>query len=201
MWQKKHILVFVLGWAFLLLVGGFLMLTVDRGGETTMTVLPESPRAALVTATTSDALPVLLEIPRIQLAASFTPPLGLLPSGEVAVPATSTEVGWYQHSPSPGLLGPSVILGHVDSYAGPAVFWRLRELAIGDEISITKADASTVVFVVESIETYAQDTFPTAEVYGNIAYAGLRLVTCAGTYSKTSQRYSHNTVVFARLKE
>ncbi len=152
-------------------------------------------------ATTTLALPGTLVIPRLELTASFTAPLGLQPSGEVAVPDSFTEVGWYQHSPLPGALGPSVVLGHVDSYRGPAVFWRLRELVPGDLVMITRVDGSVATFTVDRLETYAQDSFPTMEVYGNIDYRGLRLITCSGVYDRGTLRYSHNTVVYARLQE
>jgi hypothetical protein len=145
--------------------------------------------------------PMHLDIPAIQLSASFTLPLALAESGEVAVPESYTEVGWYKFSPTPGELGPSVILGHVDSYQGPAVFWPLGKLVVGDEINITREDGTVVTFVVEGLERYPQSDFPTEKVYGNINYAGLRLITCSGTYNKGAKRYTHNLVVYAKLKE
>jgi len=37
------------------------------------------------------------------------------------------------------------------------------------------------------------------EVYGAIDHAGLRLITCGGTYDAAKHRYLDNVVVFARL--
>ena len=51
--------------------------------------------------------------------------LGLEPSGEVEVPTDAAEAGWYRLGPPPGAPGTAVILGHVDSVDGPAVFARL----------------------------------------------------------------------------
>ena len=42
--------------------------------------------------------------------------------------------------------------------------------------------------------------FPTHAVYGAIDHAGLRLITCGGTYDAASHRYLDNVVVFARLE-
>jgi hypothetical protein len=144
--------------------------------------------------------PVQLDIPAIELSAPFTDSLGLASNGEISVPETYTDVGWYKFSPTPGELGPSVILGHVDSYTGPAVFWSLGKVSLGDEIHVTRADGSVVTFEVEGLERYPQADFPTEKVYGNITYAGLRLITCSGTYNKGAKRYTHNLVVYAKLK-
>jgi sortase (surface protein transpeptidase) len=157
-----------------------------------------------VTATTTImgvSEPVRLDIPAIELSAPFTEPLGLAANGEVGVPESYTEVGWYKFSPTPGQLGPSVILGHVDSYTGPAVFCSLGNIEVGDEVRITRADGSVAVFEVEGLERYPQSDFPTQRVYGNIEYAGLRLITCSGTYNRGAKRYTHNLVVYAKLKD
>lgn len=143
--------------------------------------------------------PTRLLIPNLKLNTTFVEPLGLLPNGEAAVPDSYGEVGWYKYSPTPGSLGPSVIFGHVDSYTGPAVFFSLGQLKVGDDIYIEREDGTTVHFKVESMERPAQSEFPTARVYGDINYAGLRLITCTGIYVRGTQRYTHNLIVYARL--
>jgi sortase (surface protein transpeptidase) len=144
-------------------------------------------------------LPQQLRIPRIKLAVPFSSPLGLLPSGEVAVPTEYDAVGWYKYSPAPGSLGPAVVLGHVDSYEGPAVFFSLGQLDAGDDIFVDREDGSVAHFKVEKLVRQNQGEFPTEEVYGNIDHAGLRLITCSGIFDRTLQRYSHNLIVYARL--
>lgn len=143
--------------------------------------------------------PTRLRIPKLDIDTTFVPPLGLLQNGEVAVPDSYTEVGWYKFSPTPGALGPAVILGHVDSYAGPAVFFYLGQLEPGDDVFIDRADGSTAHFKVESLERPKQAEFPTERVYGDIDHAGLRIITCTGIYVRGNQRYTHNLVVYARL--
>lgn len=143
--------------------------------------------------------PTRLRIPKLDIDTTFVPPLGLLQNGEVAVPDSYTEVGWYKFSPTPGALGPAVILGHVDSYAGPAVFFYLGQLEPGDDVFIDRADGSTAHFKVESLERPKQAEFPTERVYGDIDHAGLRIITCTGIYVRGNQRYTHNLVVYAKL--
>ena len=147
----------------------------------------------------TSSLPTRLRIPKINIDTVFVSPLELETNGEVAVPNSYTEVGWYKHSPTPGELGPSVILGHVDSYTGPAVFFYLGQLKEGDDIFVDREDGSTAQFKVVSLERPKQSEFPTERVYGNIDHAGLRLITCTGIYVKGKQRYTNNLIVYARL--
>ena len=149
----------------------------------------------------SRSLPTSLRIPRINLTTTFVDPLGLTRAGEVEVPAVYDQVGWYQYSPTPGELGPAIILGHVDSFAGPAVFYNLKQLAVGDDIFVEREDGTVAHFAVTSIGRYEQSDFPTVAVYGNIDHAGLRLITCTGVFVRGVERYTHNLVVYARLIE
>lgn len=158
------------------------------------------PYASSTTEYLAASLPVRLRIPTLDLDATFTDPLGLAHNGEIEVPKGYEEVGWYKYGPTPGELGPSVVLGHVDSVAGPAVFYSLGQLALGDEIEIEREDGSIAMFEVTALERYAQDDFPTQLVYGDIDHAGLRLVTCTGTFDRGIQRYSHNLVVYAAFR-
>lgn len=144
--------------------------------------------------------PVSLRIAAIDLAVPFGAPLGLNEDGTVGVPDDYEQVGYYAYGPTPGELGPAVVLGHVDSYEGPAIFYSLGQLSVGDEIEIERLDNSVAVFEVTKLERHQQGAFPTEAVYGNINFAGLRLITCSGTFDRGEQRYSHNLVVFAKLK-
>ncbi len=160
-------------------------------------VSPESVSSTSMPA----AMPTRLRIPKLTIDTSFVAPLGLLDNGEIEVPESYTDVGWYQYGPTPGELGPAVVVGHVDSYTGPAVFFYLGQLEPGDDIYIDRDDGTTAHFVVESLERPKQSAFPTARVYGDLNYAGLRLITCSGIYERGKQRYTHNLIVYARLQE
>lgn len=143
--------------------------------------------------------PVQIRIPDIAVNASFEEPLSLTSDGAIEVPKQFETVGWYKHGPTPGETGPSVVLGHVDSFEGPAVFWDLKKLREGDEILIDREDGTTVAFVVTKVEHRTQGSFPTEDVYGDIDHAGLRLITCSGFFNHDTLRYSHNLIVYAVL--
>ena len=147
----------------------------------------------------NEATPLSIKIPKVGIDARFETPLGVAPSGEIEVPQNYDSVAYYMHGPTPGEIGPSVVLGHVDSEEGPAVFFSLGQLSIGDTIDIDRNDGTVATFAVSKMERHEQEGFPTVEVYGDIPYAGLRLITCTGIYDRESLRYTHNLIVFAKL--
>lgn len=148
--------------------------------------------------TLSKSEPVRLRIPDIKIDTEVLT-IGKQADNTMEVPTNSWVTGWYKHGPTPGEIGPAIIVGHVDNPKGPAVFWRLRELAAGQLIEVSRADGTKAVFKVDSIKEFEQNNFPTNEVYGNINHAGLRLITCGGTFDRRTGHYSHNTVVYATL--
>lgn len=143
---------------------------------------------------------VRLQIPSIELDTHIET-IGQNADGTLVVPSNYMVAGWYHLGPSPGELGPAVIAGHVDSFEGPGVFSRLHELQQGQVINVQRADGKIVHFQVTDIQNFAQESFPTEAVYGNIDHAGLRLITCGGIFNPLAQRYTHNTVVFAAILE
>jgi sortase (surface protein transpeptidase) len=147
----------------------------------------------------ASSTPVRLRIPEINVDVPFSNPLGLDAGGVVEVPEGYEEVGWYKYGPTPGALGPAVVLGHVDSYTGPAVFFYLGQIKEGSDIYIDRQDGSTAHFKVTKMSRHNQNDFPTREVYGDLPYAGLRLITCTGIYDRENKRYTHNLIVYAKL--
>jgi hypothetical protein len=147
--------------------------------------------------------PLTLDIPSIGVHSAMQT-VGLAADGALEVPAPGphyNEAAWYRHSPTPGSLGPAIVLGHVDSAVdGPSVFFRLGELRPGDRVSVTRADDSTAIFIVDEVHRYAKDNFPTQLVYGDIDHAGLRILTCGGAFDDSTGHYLDNVVVFASLE-
>jgi sortase (surface protein transpeptidase) len=143
-------------------------------------------------------VPVGVEIPRIGVVSSLDR-LGRAPDGTVQEPSRWAVAGWYAPGTRPGDPGSAVILGHVDSKGGPAVFFRLRELRRGDAVTIRRADGSLVRFVVQRTEQYPKDRFPTDAVYYPTLTPTLRLVTCGGEFDATIGRYRSNLIVFATM--
>ena len=103
-------------------------------------------------------------------------------------------------APDRATPGSAVILGHVDSKGGPAVFFRLRELRRGDAVTIRRADGSSVRFIVQRTEQYPKDRFPTDDVYYPTLTPTLQLVTCGGEFDATAGHYRSNLIVFATME-
>jgi LPXTG-site transpeptidase (sortase) family protein len=140
-------------------------------------------------------VPARLVIPAIGVNAGVVA-LGKNADGTAQVPSGTTFAGWYDLGPRPGDIGPAVILGHVDSYSGPAVFYRLKSLLPGD-IVIVESGGQTLKFEVSRLVTYAKDQFPSSAVFGPTPDAELRLITCAGPFDVSSGHYEDNIVVYA----
>ncbi|MBV9094277.1 MAG: class F sortase [Streptosporangiaceae bacterium] len=142
------------------------------------------------------ARPVTLTIPAIGVQTPLVS-LGLAVDGTLQVPPTAAVAGWYTGGPRPGAIGPAVIAGHIDSRAGPGVFFRLAELHPGDRVYVRRADGTLAVFRVTSVQMYPKDSFPTQAVYGPTPDAELRLITCGGTFAAARGSYLSNVVVYA----
>jgi hypothetical protein len=115
-------------------------------------------------------------------------------------PVRYNEAGWYAAGVVPGDPGPAIIAGHVDSVAGPAVFFRLRTLVPGAAISVERG-GQWVTFLVTEVKEYPKDDFPTDLVYRPTPDPELRVITCGGDFDRVHGRYYDNVVVFARLAD
>jgi sortase (surface protein transpeptidase) len=144
--------------------------------------------------------PKRLQIERIGVNAPLRS-VGVTKTKAIQVPPLSQPqvAGWYRLGPVPGQLGPAVILGHVNTRRGPAVFSRLRELQRGDKIQVVLSDGSVAEFTVDGVEQVGKTTFPTGRVYGNVNAAGLRLITCGGVFNPKVRSYTDNIIVYATL--
>jgi hypothetical protein len=144
--------------------------------------------------------PTTLTIPVIGVHAQVGQ-VGLAGDGTVETPPLDQPAmtAWYREGPTPGEAGSAVVVGHVDSRTGPAVFYRLRELKPGDRIEMTREDGSTVIFAVDSIENVPKSKFPTERVYGDQPGVVLRLITCGGEFDRGRGSYRDNVIVSALL--
>ncbi|MEW1860073.1 class F sortase [Streptomyces sp. NBC_00669] len=126
-----------------------------------------------------------------------------LTDGTIDPPPYSTPkvAGWYTGGPTPGTAGAALIVGHVDTETGPAVFFPLSTVKPGALVAVTRADHSVADFSVEAVEVVPKDHFDATRVYGSDAAdrPELRLITCGGDFDSARQAYSANVVVYASL--
>ena len=147
------------------------------------------------------SVPVAVDIPAIGVHSKLLH-LGVNSDGTIQVPSLNTradEAAWLKYSPTPGQSGTSVIEGHVDSYQGAAVFFRLGALHPGDSIDVRLADGVTAVFRVTGVLQYLKSRFPAETIYGATGFAALHLITCGGVFDYATRSYLSSTVVFASI--
>ena len=158
------------------------------------------PAAAVVAVTTpperGDLHPTEVRVPSLDVRSALVD-LDVGPDGALQPPADPAVAGWYVRGGVPGLPGPAVIAGHVDSRSGPAVFYRLDELTAGDRVEVTRSDGQVFAYRVATVETHPKDAFPTARVYGPTPGPELRLITCGGEFDRSSRHYRDNVIVTA----
>ena len=142
------------------------------------------------------SVPVAVRIPAIGLAVWLTQ-LGLNSNGTVEVPTSVQVPGWFSPGPSPGQVGSAMILGHVDSYQGEGVFFKLRTLQSGDQIQVNLSDGVIATFKVTSVAMYQKTQFPDQLVYGSSGSSDLQLVTCGGAFDSQTGHYLSNIVVYS----
>lgn len=122
--------------------------------------------------------------------------LGLTDDGALQVPTDPQDVGWWR---SQRRASPTVIVGHVDSKTGPAVFFQLDELRKGDTVTVHYREpkgSSVASFLVRDLERVGKDSFPSERVYRGAADE-LRLVTCGGRFNRKTGHYVDNVIVYA----
>lgn len=142
------------------------------------------------------AAPVRLRVPTIGVDSALVE-LGRAEDQTVEVPSDPASAGWYAEGVRPGEPGPAVLLGHVDSRSGPAVFFRLGELRPGDPVLVDRADGSVVTFTVTRSERHPKTAFPSDQVYLPTLSPQLRLITCGGFFDRRTGFHRDNVIVFA----
>ncbi|WP_308190915.1 class F sortase [Pseudonocardia terrae] len=175
--------------------------TTDAGGNSPAASVQTSVVASAESGqpTMAASHPTRLRVPAIDVDARGVIDLGLQADRTMEVPADGTKVGWYTESPTPGERGPAVLAAHVDWNHQKGAFYDLHSLKPGDEIMVDRADGSTARFQVRQVAQYSKDAFPTQKVYGDVAGAELRLITCGGELDRAARSYRDNIVVYAGL--
>jgi Sortase domain len=165
----------------------------SRPGSTT----DPGTRAAEQALTAPSAPPTKLVIPTLGVAA-VVEAVGVAADGTMAVPAQADHVAWYQPGVAPGDAGNALFDGHLDWWTGPAVFWHLANLRVGDQVEVVRADGSQLAFTVDSTSTYPWNSRPDG-LFTTIGPPSISLVTCSGSWDRQRQTYLSRLVVHATL--
>ena len=145
--------------------------------------------------------PILVTIPSVGINA-FIETVGIKPDGDLATPTQNPweDVGWYDMGPYPGQRGSTVIDGHLDRPGGyPAVFWRLGDMKVGNDVQVTNNGGKILHFRVTRIEYYTPEQAPLQDIFGNVSGTYLNLITCAGDWIPSQSQTNLRLVVYTKL--
>jgi hypothetical protein len=126
-------------------------------------------------------------------------PVSTAPDGSLTLPEAPKTVGWWSPGALPGSGAGSVVLaGHVDSrVAGLGTFAVLRELGVGEQITVRGTDGRDVPYDVVARREYHKAELP-PDLFARDGAARLVLITCGGRFDPAARGYDDNVVVFAR---
>jgi len=147
------------------------------------------------------ANPLRLVIPSIGVNA-FVEQLGIQANGDLATPTQHPwdDVGWYKLGPLPGERGSAVIDGHLDRPGGSwAVFWRLSDMRVGNEVLVVNGAGKTLHFRVTRMAFYTPQVAPIQDIFGNSGGIYLNLLTCAGDWIPSEKQTTLRLVVYTSL--
>lgn len=138
--------------------------------------------------------PVRVAIPAIDLSASVVP-VGLDSAGQMKMPRPSVA-GWYRPGTVSAVPRPTVLVGHVDSYHGPAVFYRLSGVRLGETVQVVRADGSSSAYTIGKITVVSKADFPSQAVFARTRRATIRLITCGGPFDTDTSNYLDSLIVW-----
>jgi sortase (surface protein transpeptidase) len=146
--------------------------------------------------------PAAIQVPTAQIDAKIE--ILNIVNGTMENPTGPWVVSWYQQTADLGMIGNVVLAGHVDYWnVGPCVFYNVRNLTEGDEITLTGDDGKTYTYAVQTNDTYDVQQLiggKLAEVVSPTSTAMLTMLTCGGEFDYVNGEYLSRTVVRAALK-
>lgn len=141
-------------------------------------------RSTAHAASTAGRVPVRLTLPGAGLDAAVMP-VGVGNDGRLAVPGDGKAAGWWKDTASPGSRqGSTVIVGHLDTRRGAAVFAPLTRANPGERVTVT-TPAGMVGYRVRAVTVRRGAALP-GEFITTTGPPRLVLITCTGPYRQGS---------------
>ena len=154
-------------------------------------------RPATQVASAPRPAPTRLTIDRLDIDMPVRP-VGVARDGEMALPRTPAELGWYRFGARPGdSRGATVLAAHLDmpGYGvGPiAAVERLRR---GD-ILVVRSGGTTTRYAVSDVRSIRKSQLDLPALFSRNGAPVLHLLTCAGAFDREARAYDRNVVVTA----
>jgi LPXTG-site transpeptidase (sortase) family protein len=147
-------------------------------------------------------LPRTIQIPSIGVDARVLQ-LGVKANNELATPTNIHDAGWYTGSSKPtDKAGAILIDGHVSGPTKRGVFYDLKKLKAGDELTLERGDGVKLTFAVTRTKTVKVEEVDMGEMMRSDVPAklALNLITCGGSFDVKSNEFASRVLVFAVQK-
>ena len=147
-------------------------------------------------------MPRKLSIPSIGVSARVLR-MGVRSDNQMEAPKNIYDTGWYSGSSKPtDAAGAILIDGHVSGPTKQGVFYNIKKLNTGDEISLERGDGQVSTFVVQRVETKLVSEVDMGVMMQSFdkTKLGLNLITCGGQFNARENKYESRTLVFAVQK-
>ena len=192
------------GVALLTVCAALVWLVAFNGGDNSGNAPNQAVAAPTETASPTPVADIeRLIIPAISVDAPVTPK-AVDRDGQMPSPDGPQDVIWYDFSALPGLGGRpgaggnTILAGHVDYHGyGPAVFWDLRNVKQGDEITVRLRDGNEYKYVARSNRIVDPAAASFNEIVASTTEESLTVITCAGDFDPATRNYDMRRVVWA----
>ena len=124
--------------------------------------------------------------------------VGVGRDGEMALPRTPAEVGWYQFGPRPGdTRGATVLAAHLDMPGyGVGPIAAVEKLRRGDTL-VVRSGGTTTRYAVSDLRSVRKSQLDLPALFARNVAPVLHVVTCAGAFDPETKTYDRNVVVTA----
>lgn len=141
--------------------------------------------------------PQTLAVPALHIDARVVP-VHRVKGGGLAVPPDPRVLGWWAESAVPGSpVGTVVIDGHVDSdVAGLGALFYVRTLKPGARLTVT-GPQGRLTYMIVGLREYPKDHLPGRQLFTQDVAGRLVIITCGGSFDRTTRSYLDNVVAFA----
>jgi LPXTG-site transpeptidase (sortase) family protein len=119
--------------------------------------------------------------------------------GALIAPGNIHDTGWYNQSSKPGQAGAVLLDGHVHGPTQEGVFYKLKNLSVGDKIEVERGDGQKFTYEVVTSAVTPVDKTDMAKAMLPIkpGEQGLNLITCTGKFNAESNDYPERLVIYA----
>ena len=130
------------------------------------------------------AEPVNIKIPALELDCEIKPTVYDKHNKTMDVYPDARIISWYTNSPIPGNEGGCILAGHNKWKGRDGALLNLDTLSIGDSLTVTYDDDTSLEFFLESVFVYALQTAPSSEIMSTDGETRITVITCKEPFNR-----------------